>query len=61
MSKPRTECIFASALGMGYTDAEAARLEFLICEEIGRAGLQDRRSVCQRATRPGRVRRCVGL
>ena len=61
MSQPTVHGIFASALGAGYTDAEAARLEFLICEEIGRAGLQDRHSACQRATRPGRARRCVGL
>jgi hypothetical protein len=42
MSKPTVYGIFASALGAGYTDAEAARLEFLINEEIGQAGLQDR-------------------
>jgi hypothetical protein len=53
--------IFASALGAGYTDAEAARLEFLISEEIGRAGLQDRHSACHRASRPGRARRGAGL
>jgi hypothetical protein len=42
MSTPTVYGIFASALGAGYTDAEAARLEFLINEEIGLAGLQDR-------------------
>jgi hypothetical protein len=40
MSQPTVHGIFASALGAGYTDAEAARLEFLISEEIGTAGLQ---------------------
>jgi hypothetical protein len=40
MSQRTIHGIFASALGAGYTDVEAARLEFLITEEIGTAGLQ---------------------
>jgi hypothetical protein len=49
MSEPTVYGIFASALGTGYTNAEVARLEFLISEEVGRAGL---RVAAQRAIVP---------
>ena len=60
MSQPTVHGIFASALGAGFTDAETARLEFLISEEIGRAGLQ---VATQRCIVPHDLdaRRCVGL
>ena len=40
MSQQTFHGIFASALGARFTDSETARLEFLIAEEIGTAGLQ---------------------
>ena len=45
MSQPTEYGIFALALGVDAMPENIALLEYLINEEIGRAGLQDRASV----------------
>ena len=67
MSTPTVDGIFASALGTEYTDVETARLEVLISEENGRAGLQvaTQRAIvphdldARRLCRPVNVRRVI--